>query len=153
MKALGECSHPLNWQNPKIMFVIFIQTLPISFDHNLKESFLKSWDPPLHDKLSFWCCHAVHVTPLGGDAPGSSTKDYSSALRAQPPAVRPDEEVSALIQQHLPEATFSRLYPFQQQGVRFGLQHNGRVLLADEMGLGKTVQARICRYQAHFWQS
>ena len=89
------------------------------------------------------CCHAVNVTPLGGDPPGSTPKDYSSALKVKPPPVCPDAEVSALIQQHLPAATFSRLYPFQQQGVRFGLKHNGRVLLADEMGLGKTVQVTI----------
>ncbi|KAG8375916.1 hypothetical protein BUALT_Bualt09G0008800 [Buddleja alternifolia] len=34
-----------------------------------------------------------------------------------------------------------RLLPFQRDGVRFVLQHGGRVLLADEMGLGKTLQA------------
>ncbi|VFQ87937.1 unnamed protein product [Cuscuta campestris] len=31
--------------------------------------------------------------------------------------------------------------PFQQDGVRFALQHGARVFLADEMGLGKTLQA------------
>ncbi|KAL4581332.1 hypothetical protein LXL04_017546 [Taraxacum kok-saghyz] len=35
----------------------------------------------------------------------------------------------------------SKLLPFQQEGVRFILQHGGRVLLADEMGFGKTLQA------------
>lgn len=35
----------------------------------------------------------------------------------------------------------SKLLPFQRDGVRFILQHGGRVLLADEMGLGKTLQA------------
>ncbi|KAJ9546299.1 hypothetical protein OSB04_018842 [Centaurea solstitialis] len=34
-----------------------------------------------------------------------------------------------------------KLLPFQREGVRFALQHGGRVLLADEMGLGKTLQA------------
>ncbi|KAG9147505.1 hypothetical protein Leryth_007313 [Lithospermum erythrorhizon] len=34
-----------------------------------------------------------------------------------------------------------KLLPFQRDGVRFILQHGGRVLLADEMGLGKTLQA------------
>ncbi|KAK7388093.1 hypothetical protein VNO78_22898 [Psophocarpus tetragonolobus] len=34
-----------------------------------------------------------------------------------------------------------KLLPFQREGVRFILQHGGRVLLADEMGLGKTLQA------------
>lgn len=82
---------------------------------------------------------AVHVTPLHAD-PASMSKDYSSALKAQPPATCPDAEVAASVQQHLPEAIVGRLYPFQQEGVRFGLRHHGRVLLADEMGLGKTVQ-------------
>lgn len=33
------------------------------------------------------------------------------------------------------------LYPYQQEGVKFAEQANGRVLIADEMGLGKTIQA------------
>lgn len=33
------------------------------------------------------------------------------------------------------------LYPFQQQGVTFIENKNGRALIADQMGLGKTVQA------------
>ncbi|KAK9080076.1 hypothetical protein SSX86_001751 [Deinandra increscens subsp. villosa] len=41
----------------------------------------------------------------------------------------------------MPDNIKSNLLPFQQEGVRFVLQHGGRVLLADEMGLGKTIQA------------
>ncbi|KAL4579183.1 hypothetical protein LXL04_015320 [Taraxacum kok-saghyz] len=41
----------------------------------------------------------------------------------------------------MPDCIKSKLLPFQQEGVRFILQHGGRVLLADEMGLGKTLQA------------
>ncbi len=41
----------------------------------------------------------------------------------------------------LPATLSAALLPFQHQGVRFGLQHNGRVMLADEMGVGKTLQA------------
>jgi superfamily II DNA or RNA helicase len=33
------------------------------------------------------------------------------------------------------------LYPFQQKGVEFIINANGRALILDEMGLGKTVQA------------
>ena len=33
------------------------------------------------------------------------------------------------------------LLPFQEEGVLFGLTHNGRALIADEMGVGKTLQA------------
>ncbi|KHN45013.1 SWI/SNF-related matrix-associated actin-dependent regulator of chromatin subfamily A-like protein 1 [Glycine soja] len=38
----------------------------------------------------------------------------------------------------IPSFIESKLLPFQREGVRFILQHGGRVLLADEMGLGKT---------------
>ncbi|KAL6990199.1 DNA helicase [Sarracenia purpurea var. burkii] len=41
----------------------------------------------------------------------------------------------------IPRNIESKLLPFQRDGVRFMLQHGGRVLLADEMGLGKTLQA------------
>ncbi|XWS57252.1 hypothetical protein CRYUN_Cryun09bG0158300 [Craigia yunnanensis] len=41
----------------------------------------------------------------------------------------------------IPSSIESKLLPFQRDGVRFVLQHGGRVLLADEMGLGKTLQA------------
>lgn len=33
------------------------------------------------------------------------------------------------------------LVPFQAEGVKFALAHNGRALIADEMGVGKTLQA------------
>ena len=33
------------------------------------------------------------------------------------------------------------MFPFQREGVRFGLARGGRVLIGDQMGLGKTVQA------------
>ncbi|KAL0432963.1 UNVERIFIED_CONTAM: SWI/SNF-related matrix-associated actin-dependent regulator of chromatin subfamily A-like protein 1 [Sesamum latifolium] len=41
----------------------------------------------------------------------------------------------------IPDYIEAKLLPFQRDGVRFVLQHGGRVLLADEMGLGKTLQA------------
>uniref|UniRef100_A0A2P2M0S6 Uncharacterized protein MANES_03G212800 n=2 Tax=Rhizophora mucronata TaxID=61149 RepID=A0A2P2M0S6_RHIMU len=41
----------------------------------------------------------------------------------------------------IPDCIESKLLPFQREGVRFALQHGGRILLADEMGLGKTLQA------------
>ncbi|CAN4095014.1 unnamed protein product [Withania somnifera] len=41
----------------------------------------------------------------------------------------------------IPNSIESKLLPFQRDGVRFALQHGGRILLADEMGLGKTLQA------------
>lgn len=41
----------------------------------------------------------------------------------------------------IPNSIESKLLPFQRDGVRFALQHGGRILLADEMGLGKTIQA------------
>ncbi|KAH0707517.1 hypothetical protein KY289_012593 [Solanum tuberosum] len=41
----------------------------------------------------------------------------------------------------IPNSIETKLLPFQREGVRFALQHGGRILLADEMGLGKTLQA------------
>lgn len=41
----------------------------------------------------------------------------------------------------MPSSLASVLLPFQREGVRFGLRHDGRCLIADEMGVGKTLQA------------
>ena len=40
----------------------------------------------------------------------------------------------------VPPALWQALYPFQREGVEFGLNVDGRVLIGDEMGLGKTLQ-------------
>ena len=70
--------------------------------------------------------------------------DDDAVLYTAAPEVMADEDVEALIQEKLPETIFSRLFPFQREGVRFGVKHQGRVLLGDEMGLGKTMQASFC---------
>ena len=41
----------------------------------------------------------------------------------------------------IPRRLRDTLYPFQVEGVKYGLAHGGRMLLADEMGVGKTLQA------------
>ena len=90
------------------------------------------------------CSSAVRVIPLGQDevssATGVSEAALAAALKCPAPPVVSDAEVDSLILHNIPESVFSRLYPFQREGVRFGVKHQGRVLLADEMGLGKTVQ-------------
>ena len=73
-------------------------------------------------------------------AVGLDDAALAAALKCPAPGVISDTEVDALILQSIPESIFNRLYPFQKEGVRFGIKHQGRVLLADEMGLGKTVQ-------------
>jgi hypothetical protein len=59
----------------------------------------------------------------------------------------PQEEVEARLAR-LPPGLWARLYPFQQEGVRFGLSRGARFLLGDEMGLGKTAQA-LCVAACH----
>ncbi|XP_011493885.1 PREDICTED: SWI/SNF-related matrix-associated actin-dependent regulator of chromatin subfamily A-like protein 1 [Ceratosolen solmsi marchali] len=44
------------------------------------------------------------------------------------------------------------LYPFQKQGIEYGISMNGRCLIADDMGLGKTRQALgIAAYYRKYW--
>ena len=47
----------------------------------------------------------------------------------------------------LPESLRNALLPFQKEGVKYGLEKQGRLLIADEMGLGKTVQALCVAYK------
>ncbi|OTF71458.1 SWI/SNF subfamily A-like protein [Euroglyphus maynei] len=36
---------------------------------------------------------------------------------------------------------YDKLYPYQREGIKFGIQRDGKCLIADDMGLGKTIQA------------
>lgn len=53
-------------------------------------------------------------------------------------AGRPDDSP---LWELIPSELESCLFPFQREGVEFGLRVGGRVILGDEMGLGKTLQA------------
>ena len=46
----------------------------------------------------------------------------------------------------LPKHLLNSLYPFQKEGINFGIKHHCRFLLADEMGVGKTIQAISSTY-------
>ena len=78
----------------------------------------------------------------GGDNTGATDADIASALWTAAPKVPADKDVESVIAQNIPNAVFTRLFPFQTEGVRFGVKHEGRALLADEMGLGKTMQVQ-----------
>ena len=41
----------------------------------------------------------------------------------------------------LPKKLSESLYPFQRDGINFGIKRKSRLLIADEMGVGKTIQA------------
>lgn len=45
----------------------------------------------------------------------------------------PQQAVEALVHRHLPAGLWNQLYPYQKDGVKFGLSRRGRYLLADEM--------------------
>ncbi|XP_065053455.1 SWI/SNF-related matrix-associated actin-dependent regulator of chromatin subfamily A-like protein 1 [Rhopilema esculentum] len=50
------------------------------------------------------------------------------------------------------EPLLKSLFPFQREGVRYGVLNNGRLLIADDMGLGKTIQAiSLASYYRSDW--
>lgn len=50
-----------------------------------------------------------------------------------------DKEID--LTEKLDEEMIKKMFPFQREGVKFGIRRQGRCMIADEMGLGKTVQA------------
>ncbi|GFH17529.1 uncharacterized protein HaLaN_14187, partial [Haematococcus lacustris] len=80
--------------------------------------------------------HARGVLGLGSCVP----PDTLRAFRGTFMRLASEAEVAARFQL-MPLALRCALMPFQEEGVRFGLQRHGRALIADEMGVGKTVQA------------
>ena len=52
----------------------------------------------------------------------------------------------------LPKKLKRSLYPFQKEGIQFGIDHHCRFLIADEMGVGKTIQAiALCYLYKENW--
>ena len=53
---------------------------------------------------------------------------------------------------NLEPSLYDTLLPFQVDGIKFVVQHDGRALIADEMGCGKTIQAIgvLQHYRAHW---
>nr|XP_027199849.1 SWI/SNF-related matrix-associated actin-dependent regulator of chromatin subfamily A-like protein 1 [Dermatophagoides pteronyssinus] len=45
------------------------------------------------------------------------------------------------LSEKLDDDFLSKLYPYQRDGIIFGVQRNGKCLIADDMGLGKTIQS------------
>lgn len=56
------------------------------------------------------------------------------------------------LQGTVPSDLLHSLFPFQVDGVQWGLAKNGRFILADDMGLGKSLQAlAVASYYRHEW--
>ena len=52
----------------------------------------------------------------------------------------------------LPSYFRKKLYSFQVDGIKFGIERHGRVLIADEMGVGKTIQSiGLCKIYEEDW--
>ncbi|CAM9559258.1 unnamed protein product, partial [Phaeothamnion confervicola] len=88
----------------------------------------------------------------GGDGASAANSAASSAAAAAGPAAaaasaplppRPMSAVETEVERQfaaIPARLREGLYPFQREGVQFGLRRGGRVLIGDEMGCGKTLQ-------------
>lgn len=50
-------------------------------------------------------------------------------------------DVAIDLTERLEENFVEQLFPFQKEGIKFAIRHEGRCLIADDMGLGKTIQS------------
>lgn len=63
----------------------------------------------------------------------SSVGEEDPATAADPNETPVSNETSKLV-----GFNYEKLFPFQKEGVTFGISKKGRYLLGDEMGVGKT---------------
>ncbi|XP_014287672.1 SWI/SNF-related matrix-associated actin-dependent regulator of chromatin subfamily A-like protein 1 [Halyomorpha halys] len=95
----------------------------------------KSWCFPLKEYENF----KKITAPLSpqiviGNLPASVLKIFSNPSNFS--VNHKDVDISCI------EPTlFNSLFPFQKEGIQFGVSKGGRCMIADEMGLGKTIQA------------
>lgn len=66
---------------------------------------------------------------------------------------RPIESITeSQLQQKIESKLYDSLFPFQRDGVLYGISRGGRFLLGDDMGLGKTFQAlAVADYYKQEW--
>jgi len=87
--------------------------------------------------------------------PRSTAMPKKRGSKAAPPQrIQPDQLVCSPpdLKYTNVNAMSQRLFPFQKEGVKRGLERKGRILIADDMGLGKTVQAiTIASFYCHEW--
>lgn len=60
--------------------------------------------------------------------------------------MRNTNNITIDLKERLSSELVDELFPFQKEGVLFGIRREGRCLIADDMGLGKTIQA-LCLAQ------
>lgn len=51
------------------------------------------------------------------------------------------DEIKVELTSRIPSDVLEKLFPYQREGIKFGVRREGRLLLADDCGLGKTMQA------------
>ena len=83
---------------------------------------------------------------------GSQPKKSSSPPACSASASVAAADIDFARPELVPASLWHALYPFQRQGVEFGLRVQGRVLIGDEMGLGKTLQGMTlaCAYRSQW---
>eukprot|EP00033_Pygsuia_biforma_P002088 GCRY01002318.1.p1 GENE.GCRY01002318.1~~GCRY01002318.1.p1 ORF type:complete len:677 (+),score=146.03 GCRY01002318.1:317-2347(+) len=92
-------------------------------------------------------CPAIqfsHTAP-----PMSAIRFICDTWRREPHVQGKHEEI---MEKYLPSAFLQTLFPFQKEGICFGLARHGCCIVGDEMGLGKTLQGLgVAACYPHEW--
>lgn len=126
------------------------KTIKIEFryDEKIKDAIREIPGRRFEPSGKYWTCppskEAFEILTQNGFELDEGVTSLLSNARSKKTKVETEPKKTVVDIQEIKEKLTvmkKKLYPYQEEGVAFIEEHNGRALIGDEMGLGKTLQA------------